>query len=115
VLRPRQGLQAAVETQARAYLDNCADLRATHPTWCPFGPSSEFNTADTRWRVTGYPTVNLVLDNVGDVDMTRAGGRAVATGHLDTPGRAPFTREVTFQLGGHVFPVAGKPVLYPTP
>jgi sortase (surface protein transpeptidase) len=104
-----------VETQVRAYLDNCADLRASHPTWCPFGPSIEVAAADIQWRVTEYPTVNLMLDSVGDVDMTHAGGRAVATGHSDTPDRAPFTREVTFRMGGHIFVTAGKAVLFPTP
>lgn len=115
VLRSRQGLQASVDTQVRAYLDNCADLHAAHPTWCPFGRDLERGDADIQWRVTAYPTVNLVLDRYGDVDMTRAGGHASANGHSATPDHAPFTREVSFQLGGHIFVVDGKAVLFPTP
>jgi hypothetical protein len=114
-LRPRQGLQALVETQVRAYLDNCADLQAAHSTWCPVDQSTVTGAADIQWRITQYPTVNLELSPFGDVDMARAAGRAVATGHLNTTGRAPFTHEVTFQLGGHIFTNAGAAVLFPTP
>jgi hypothetical protein len=117
VLRVRQGLQAEVQTQLRAYLDNCADVRAPHPTFCPFGPSIEVATADIQWRVAEYPTVNLTLVDSSWVRvlMTRAGGRAVATGHLAAPGHTAFTRAVTFQIGGEIFVNNGEAKYFPSP
>lgn len=117
VLRIRQGLQAEVQTQVRAYLDNCADVRAPHPTFCPFGPSIEVATADIQWQVTEYPTVNLALVDSPwiRVNMTRAGGRAVATGHLAAPGHTAFTRAVTFQIGGNVSSNNGEAAYFPSP
>jgi hypothetical protein len=53
------GAQAAVEDEAKRYLDRCVQSTEARPSGCPFRVYVSGENASVKWQIVTYPTVQL--------------------------------------------------------
>ena len=93
---------AAVETQVRAWLDECAKQTVAAPPGCPFSYSS--STQKITWKILEYPKLAVELTGPSSAQVStpyETQGRAVASGTTTYFGTtSPFTDEDAFTVAG---------------
>ncbi|MDN3353023.1 hypothetical protein [Actinomadura sp. DC4] len=105
----KPGAESEVDTQVRAYLDQCAQSTDTSPKGCPFSVFLLGTPTSLKWKITKYPDITVVVSSTGPYVRTGDEGSATASGEAkDFSTTEHFSESDAFSVEGPVDVSAGS-------
>lgn len=108
-VKPTQALEKEVESQVKAYLDECAASTDARPSGCPFRTYAYGDVQGLSWKIDSYP--DLTIDSGSSIRFSGDNGSATATYQQRYSASSAYETQVdtdTFYLYGDVTISGGK-------